>query len=74
MKLKAVLACFFLALLVALTVAACDDPNAPASPSPVEIDVDHYHHYPSHTKTVKPRTAKPKAPAYRAPSRVGRRR
>ncbi|MET7939656.1 hypothetical protein [Streptomyces sp. NPDC005302] len=59
-------------LAAVLLVAACDDPNAPASPSSVEIE-HHYHHYPSHPKTVKPR-AKVKAPAYRAPSRVGRRR
>lgn len=41
----------FLALLVGLTVAACHDPNAPASPTPVEIDIDH--HSGTHTK---PRT------------------
>lgn len=55
----------FFILAAVLIVTACDDPNAPASPSSVEIE-HHYHHYPSHPKTVKPRT-NPKAPAYRAP-------
>lgn len=54
-----------------LLVAACNDANAPASPSSVEIEVDQHHHYPSHAKTTKPRV--PKAPAYRAPSKTRRR-
>lgn len=56
-----------------ILVAACDDSDAPASPSSVELE-HHHHHYPSHTKTVKPRTYKQKAPAYRAPSMTKRRR
>ena len=49
-----------LALLVGLTVAACHDPNAPASPTPIELDIDHY--------DKKPKYKAPKAPSYRKPS------
>lgn len=60
-------------LLVAalLLLSACGD----ATPSPstcYEVDIDHPHA--KHPKTSKSRTVKPKSPAYRAPSRVGRRR
>jgi hypothetical protein len=60
-------------LLVAalLLLSACGD----ATPSPstcYEVDIDHPNA--GHSKTSKPRSVKPKAPAYRAPSRVGRRR
>jgi nitrous oxide reductase accessory protein NosL len=68
-----VLLALALAVITAFALlAGCDDPSAPASPTPVEIDIDHGRH--SKPRTKAPSAPRAKTPSFRKPSTTGRRR